>query len=104
MKFLILVSDRDPWPMDMAMPMLQGLKAWGENWLKSGKFEYLWVNTGGKGGGAIANVNSSEELHTIMSTYPAYGTDAIKVTPISDFAQSIDINIRAFQEMMSKMH
>jgi muconolactone delta-isomerase len=103
MRYLILVDDREQWPMEMAGAIIDGILAWGDAWVKAGKFEKIWVNAGGKGGGAIANVSSHLELHEIMSGYPAFGTDAIKVTPIEDFFKGIEINKKAFEEAMKKM-
>lgn len=103
MRFLIIVEDRFPWPMEMTLPMLEELKAWAVRWTEAGKFEYIWINAGGKGGGAITVADSHEDLHTIMASFPAYALDSIRVTPIADLAPTLDINISAVKAMTARM-
>jgi muconolactone delta-isomerase len=101
MRFLIVTQASSPFPPDMAMALVQGMKQWAATHTASGKMEQIWSFAGLPGGGGILNVDSHEELDAIMSGFPFANFSKIEIYPLADLNAGLDNFAQAIQQMMA---
>ncbi len=101
MRFLIVTKSKFPFPPGMAAPLFDAMASWVDTYTKSGKMEQVWGFAGLPGGGGILNVDSFEELDSIMTNMPFGPFSEIEVYGLADVRQALATGKRA-AEMMTK--
>jgi muconolactone delta-isomerase len=66
----------------------------------SGKMEHVWSFAGLAGGGGVLNVNTLEELDTIMNGFPLGPFSTIEVFPLVELEPSLESVRNAIRAMM----
>ncbi len=89
MRFLIVSKSKIPFPPEAAVPLFDAMLAWIETNTKSGKLEQVWGFAGISGGGGILDVESLEELDSIMVTMPFGPFSKVKVFGLTDIKQAL---------------
>jgi muconolactone delta-isomerase len=84
MRFLVISKSRSPLPPDMAASLIEAQERFAEKMVKSGKAEQTFSLAGYIGGGAILNVESHEELDTIMTEFPLGPFSHSKIYALAD--------------------
>ena len=100
MKFLVISTSRESMPMEMVLPSMHGMQAWLAEHRASGKLVQAWSFAGMNGGGGIVEVDSHEELDTMMSSFPFGQTSDMHVYPLADLDAAMETGIAAFTAMM----
>lgn len=100
MRFLIVTRASAPFPPEMAVGMVEGMKSWSRAHRDPGKMEQVWSFAGIGGGGGILNVESHEELDAIMAGCPFAPFSQIDIYPIADLDAGLDSFAQAIQQMM----
>jgi len=100
MRFLIVTTSREAMPMEMALPAMHGMQAWLAEHRASGKLEAVWSFAGMNGGGGIANVDSHEELDSLMAGFPFAQTSKVDVYALADIDTAMEGAIASFTAMM----
>lgn len=100
MRFLIVTNSREAMPMEMAMPAMQAMQAWVAEHRAAGRLEHAWSFAGKMGGGGIANVESHEELDSMMAGFPFGQTSNIEVYALADLDAALEQNISALNDML----
>jgi muconolactone delta-isomerase len=100
MRFLIVTTGREAGPPEMAMPLLQAMRAWLAEHRASGKLVDVWSFAGSIGGGGIVEVESHEELDAIMAGFPYGQTSHVDVYPLADLDASLDNLEASIVQMM----
>ena len=72
------------------MPCSRGLLQWVSALKETGKLEQSWSFAGLKGGGAILNVDSLEELDSIMGGFPLSPVTEIQVYGLADLENGVN--------------
>lgn len=99
MRFLVLTEGRNPVPPDMAMAMMDMMDAWLAEHRASGKLKDVWSYAGRPGGGGILEVDSHEELDSIMAGFPFSQTSSVSVHAIADLDVSLANTRKQFAAM-----
>lgn len=102
MRFLVLIKGKMPVPPDMASALFDGMLAWIDGNTKSGKLEQAWGFAGLPAGGGILNVESFEELDSIMANAPLAPFSTVKIYGLSDVHQGLNAAKRAVETMMGR--
>lgn len=89
MRFLIVTKGKHMVPPDMGLPMMDMMEGWLAQFRASGNIVDTWNFAGMIGGGGILEVESAEELDTIMQLFPFGGSSEIEIYPLSDLDASI---------------
>ena len=100
MRFLVISKSKHLAPPDMMAPLFDAMIAWSNKLQASGKAEAMWSLAQGQGGGGIMNVDSLEELNTLMLEFPFAAFSDIEVLPIVDLVPALQ---RAKQVMAAMM-
>lgn len=103
MRFLVVTKSRGAPPPEMAMPMMQMMQQWVTEHLGSGKMEQVWSFGGIVGGGGILDVDSHEELDSIMGAFPFAQFSDVEVYPLADLHASLSEQLSRMEEMMAVM-
>ena len=103
MKFLIVTMQNQMVPPEHALPLLDAFMAYVDKYKKSGHFEAEWSFSGMQGGGAIVEVDSLEELDTLIIEYPLGPFSNIQIYPLVDLEDSIDKSRQRIQSAMQMM-
>lgn len=98
MRFLLITKPREAMPMEMAVPLIQAMKAWVNKYQSNHQMEQAW-SFSGIGGGGIVNVSSNEELEAIMTEFPALPFSSVEILPLADLDKSMDRYLDAFKKM-----
>lgn len=103
MQFLVITKQSSSPPPEMLVPMIGAMEAWVAQHRASGKMTAVWAFAGSNGGGGVLEVESHEELDSVMARFPFGPFSTIEIIPLSDLGKSL-ANVRAFvQEMMAGM-
>ena len=70
MRFLVFSRSREAIPVDVLLPMVHMMQEWVDEHTASGKMQDSFSFAGLAGGGAILDVDSLEELDSIMAGFP----------------------------------
>jgi muconolactone delta-isomerase len=97
MRFLIIAKSKHLVPPEVLPGVVDATLAWARK--HQGKTEQLWGFAGIQGGGGIANVESLEELDTIMTEFPLGAFSELEVYPLVDLEPSLQRVKRAAQAM-----
>jgi muconolactone delta-isomerase len=103
MQFLIITKQSSPPPPEMVIPLIDAMEAWLAKNQADGTLKSSWSFAGTQGGGGIAEVDSHEQLDTIMAGFPFGPFSSIEVYALSDLAQSLAASRAVFQQMMAMM-
>ena len=103
MRFLVVTKSRGAPPPEMAMPMMHMMKQWVTEHLGSGKMEQVWSFAGMVGGGGILEVESHEELDSIMGGFPFAQFSDVDVYPLADLHSNLDEQIGRMEQIMAEM-
>lgn len=80
--------------------MMQAMRAWVDEHRSAGRLETVFGFAGVPGGGAIASVDSLEELDGMMAGFPFGGFSDIDVYGLVDIDGALDRFDEAMQKMM----
>jgi muconolactone delta-isomerase len=100
MRFLIVTKSKHPLPPQMAVAALDGMVAWVDANLKSGKMEQVWGFSGIQGGGGIMNVDSLEELDRVMVRMPLAPFSRTEIYGLVEVKDALMAGKQATLEMM----
>ncbi len=100
MRFLVTSMQSDPAPPEMAIAMFEGLLQWVSALKETGKLEQSWSFAGLKGGGTILNVDSLEELDSIMGGFPLSPVTEIQVYGLADLENGVNGVLSALREVV----
>jgi muconolactone delta-isomerase len=103
MRFLVVTESNTPIPLEAVLPLYEATKAWKARYAAAGKLEQIWGFAGGKGGCAISNVDSLEELNQIAAEYPFQPFSRMDIYGLVDFDKSVESATKAFGAMLSGM-
>jgi muconolactone delta-isomerase len=103
MRFLVVTEASAPFPPEMALGMVEGMKQWSKVHRDSGKIEQIWSFAGIGGGGGILNVDSHEELDAIMAGFPFGPFSHIDIYPLADLDAGLTAFAQAIGQMMNGM-
>ena len=103
MRFLIVTESREAMAPDMALPMMQMMKAWVAEHTASGKMEQIWSFAGLSGGGGIINVDSHEQLDAIMGGFPFAQHSDISVYALADLDAVLSDSIARIEGIVEMM-
>lgn len=103
MRFLVVTESRESLPPEMALPMMQMMQAWVAEHTSSGKMEQVWSFAGLAGGGGIMNVDSHEELDSIMGGFPFAQHSDITVYALADLNAALADSVARIEEVMAAM-
>jgi len=95
MRFLVTTLENFPPPPELAVALTDGMEAWIDANTKSGKMEQVWGFAGHRGGGGILNVQSLEELHSIMVAMPLGPFQDTKIYGLTDIKQALEAGRQA---------
>ena len=90
MRFLVTTINRSPMPPEAAAMLVPAMKDWVARNTASGAFEQVWSFAGLQGGGGIANVDSLEQLDSLMAEFPFGPFSEIHVYGLADLNQAMD--------------
>ncbi len=90
MRFLVTTINRSPMPPEAAAMLVPAMKEWAARHSASGVFEQIWSFAGLQGGGGIANVDSLEQLDSVMAEFPFGPFSEIHVYGLADVNQAMD--------------
>ena len=76
-------------PNDEVQTILAKEKAYSQDLQRSGKWPHLWRVVGEYANYSIFDVESNDELHTLLSQLPLYPYMTIKVTPLATHPSAI---------------
>ena len=82
MKFLVISKSKYPLPLEAIPSLMDGAMAWKRKY--EGKMEQLFAFAGMQGGAGIVDVDSAEELDTIIAELPMAPFSDIEVYPLTD--------------------
>ena len=82
MKILVIVKNRHPMPLEAIPSLMDGALAWKRKY--EGKMDQLFAFAGMQAGGGIVNVDSAEELDTIIAELPMAPFSDIEIYPLTD--------------------
>ena len=100
MRFLVICKQVHPVPMEAAIPTLEALRAWAKQNTANKKLEQAFSFAGLTAGGGIANVNSFEELDTLMAEFPLNQWATVEIYALVDIDKSLVTSIDAIKKMM----
>lgn len=90
MKFLVISKPTYPVPLEIAVDLNKAMMAWIDEHTKSGKIEASWAFSGLSGGGGIFNVDSLDELDTVMMGFPFAPFSEMEIFGLSDLAGRLE--------------
>ena len=102
MRFLVIAKNRTPLPPGLAVPLLEAMERFVDTGLENGTTEQVFSLAGYAGGGAILNVESHEQLDTIMSQYPLGPFSNTEVYALGDLHHSLAESKKAAQQITAQ--
>jgi len=103
MRFLVVTKSREGAPPEMAVGMMQMMQGWLAEHRASGKLEQTWSFAGVQGGGGILDVDSLEELDSIMAGFPFGQISTVEVYPLADLDAALTDQIAKVQAVLEAM-
>jgi muconolactone delta-isomerase len=103
MKFLVISKPKHMFPPEFAVPLIDAFSAFIDKYEATGQLESSWSFAGTQGGGGIANVDSLEELDSIMVEYPFGPFSDVEVYPLVDLKESLQRSKQVSQMMAQQM-
>jgi muconolactone delta-isomerase len=100
MRFLVITKTKHPLPPQMAVGLLDAMIAWTDTYTKSGKMEQIWSFAGYQAGGGILNVESLEELDSVMVHMPLAPFSHVEVYGLVDVKDALNRGKQVTSEMM----
>ena len=100
MRFLLVTKQVAAPPPEMALGLFDAMIAWVKKHTASKKLEQGWGFAGLPAGGGILNVNSLEELESIMSEFPMRPFASHEVFGLMDVQEHLQLTKQAIQAMM----
>jgi muconolactone delta-isomerase len=100
MKFLVVSKSKYPVPPEAIPSVIDGAIAWKRKY--EGKMEQLYAFAGMLGGGGIIDVDSAEELDTIMGELPLAPFSDIEIYLLTDVEGVWQRSKRIAEEMTKK--
>lgn len=95
MRFLVITVEKIPPPAEMALPLTDAMEAWIDANTETGKLEQVWGFAGHRGGGGILDVQSLEELHSIVVAMPLGPFQDTKIYGLTDVKQALNAGRQA---------
>ena len=99
MRFLVVTKSKHPTPPEAVVPLFEALQQWVQRHTQNKKIEQVWNFAGIPGGGGILNVNSLEELDSIMVEFPLGPFSDIEIYGLGDVNVGIQGVIAAAKAM-----
>lgn len=90
-------------PAEMALPMMKMMQAWVAEHQASGKMEQVWSFAGFTGGGGILNVDTHEELDSIMGGFPFAAYSKMDIYALANLDASLADQVGRIEAMMATM-
>lgn len=87
--------------MEQTLAILKGNKKWGDEHLKSGKYDCIFNFIDG-GGGGIANVDSMEEAYDLLTDYPGRVLFDWEIFPLVDSEHAVDKSISRIERAIER--
>ncbi len=87
MKFLIISKNKHLTPPEVVPGLIDATLAWARKY--QGQIEQIWAVAGQQAGGGIADVESLEELDTILAELPLGPFSETEVYPLVDLDVSL---------------
>ncbi|MGI9608394.1 MAG: muconolactone Delta-isomerase family protein [Acidimicrobiales bacterium] len=103
MRFLVVTKSREPMPPEMALPMMKMMQAWVGEHRNSGKMKEVWSFAGIAGGGGIMDVDTHEELDSIMAGFPFAQHSEIQVYALADLDTALADNVERIEDIQKMM-
>ncbi len=103
MKFLVTTTSKHPFPPKAVSGLIDAMTTWAGKYTESGKLEAVWSFAGLTGGGGIANVDSLEEMDTIMAEFPFGPFSEIEILPLVELNESLQRVKQAAMAMAEAM-
>jgi hypothetical protein len=88
MKFLVISKPKHLVPPEVTVGLIDAINPWLTKF--SANFEQAWGFAGIQGGGGILDVNSLDELDTVVGSFPMLGTSDVEVIPLVDLKASLE--------------
>lgn len=95
MRFLIISKNKHLTPPEVVPGLIDATLAWARKY--QGQIEQIWAVAGQQAGGGIVNVESLEELDTILAELPLGPFSETEVYPLVD----LDVS---FQHQKETLH
>ena len=87
MRFLVITKSKHLLPPEVSARLIDAMGPWRNKY--AGQFEQIWGFAGIRGGGAIVNVSSLEELDTILAEFPMQPVSDIEILPLVDLDSAL---------------
>ncbi len=87
MRFLIISKNKYMTPPELMPSLVDATLAWTRKYEK--QIEEIWAFAGQQAGGGIAEVESPEELNTIIGEFPLCQFSEMEVYPLVDLVVSL---------------
>ena len=100
MRFLVITKSAGPVPPEAAIDLFDALSGWAKDLLAKGKLEQTWAFAGLQAGGGIFNVESLEELDSVMGSFPLAAFSSIEILGLVDLEASLETSKTAVRAMM----
>ena len=100
MRYLVVTKSKIPFPPQMAPMLFDAMIAWVDSNVQSGKMEQVWSFAGIQGGGGILNVDSLEELDSIMIRSPFSPFSDTEVYGLVDVKDALNRGKQVIAQMM----
>jgi muconolactone delta-isomerase len=101
MKFLIVSKPKHIVPPELGLSLIDAFMAYIDKYKASGQMEDSWAYANGQGGGGILNVDSLEELASIIAEYPYGPFSEVEVYPLVDLKEWLQ-NIKRVVQMRTQ--
>lgn len=101
MKFLIISKNKYMTPPEVVPSLIDATSEWAHKY--EGQVEQIWSFAGQKAGGGIANVESLEELNTILAEFPLSSYSETEVYPLVDLVVSFQQQKETLQSVSARV-
>jgi muconolactone delta-isomerase len=89
MRFLIVSKPKFMVPPELGLSLIDAFTAFIDKNKAAGKLEAAWSFTNTQGGGGIINVDSLEELDSLLAEYPYGPFNENEIYPLVDLKESM---------------
>lgn len=92
MKYMVQMTVNPPKDMDPQewQEILRREKEYGQEFMKNGKFQHIWRIVGEFANVSIFDVESNDELHTILSGFPLFPYMNMEVTALAKHPSALN--------------